>query len=276
MDSAATPAAAAAPCDVSVCGDASSNIVPLPEALSSQQPSPSEPLTHATAEQLVLVYLNSSSTDDNNADTQQVPSVKYLRLPQQSEEYEAAVQQGLRVVPLPGALSSTTDNSSVGGVVDGCGSPAFPSASSPSAALSCISVEELAWMAQQQQVEVPVQEFFSSASASTAGDGGGGDDEGANAAEGEQSAAVTAAAAMAEDTTANIATHQQQQEEEQVPLTTTVKVRLGAAECCGCWLLLCFPSSTQAATHASGLQLLSRSRFTPSHTQPPKAVFCMC
>lgn len=82
------------------------------------------------AEQLVLVYLNNSSSSTAPAAEAaagiqvEAPSVRYFRLPQEQQQYESAVQQGCRAVPLPWALQR------------GAG--------------GAMSMEELAWMNQQQ------------------------------------------------------------------------------------------------------------------------------
>jgi hypothetical protein len=90
----------------------------------------------SSAEQLVLVYLhnnnnNSSSRSSSSApataasgNAVEAPSVRYFRLPQEQQQYESAVQQGCRAVPLPWALQR------------GAG--------------GAMSMEELAWLNQQQ------------------------------------------------------------------------------------------------------------------------------
>jgi hypothetical protein len=98
-------------------------------------------------DRLVLVYLNTAA---EAAEAEQpaplsvsravLPCVRYLRLPQQQQEYEAAVEQGLRVVHLKGLQLQAT-----------CGHDSSSRSSSSSSCFisGCLSVEELTWMAQE-------------------------------------------------------------------------------------------------------------------------------
>jgi hypothetical protein len=101
-------------------------------------------------DQLVVVHLggsSSSSSSRNTPSTAAAPAaetdpaalamgVRYLRLPRQQEEYEAAVQQGLRVEPLKGLQLRGTWSGD--------------SSSSPySKSSGCLSCEELTWMGQE-------------------------------------------------------------------------------------------------------------------------------
>jgi hypothetical protein len=100
-------------------------------------------------DQLVVVHLGgrSSSSSRNTPSTEAAPAaetdpaalamgVRYLRLPRQQEEYEAAVQQGLRVEPLKGLQLRGTWSGD--------------SSSSPySKSSGCLSCEELTWMGQE-------------------------------------------------------------------------------------------------------------------------------
>jgi hypothetical protein len=99
---------------------------------------PSAEVIHPTEDQLVVVYLanttSSSITDTHStaaaaaAEVEQ-PCVRYLMLPQHQEEFEAALQQGLRVVPLKGLELNSSRR------ILGC---------------PCVSVEELTWRSQEK------------------------------------------------------------------------------------------------------------------------------
>lgn len=169
---ATTPAAAPAAAAASTGDAAGVSEVALPDAPASaaaaaaQPPPPpppaaaAEPATLVTVaethtEQLVMVYSSAASHDPSSPAAAAAahpvspavvggvvpPSVRYLRLPQQQAEYDDALQQGMRVVPV---------------ALTGCGS-----------SLSC---EELAWMSQVAGcwgTEQGPAEFFSPGGSST-------------------------------------------------------------------------------------------------------------
>jgi hypothetical protein len=118
-------------------------------------------------EQLVAVYVRTAAEAaaevahlvSTVTSVRHPPCVRYLHLPQQQEEYAAAVEQGLRVVPMKGLKLMT-------------GTHAVDSSSS-SFGCPSISVEELTWLSQEKEgcwgQEEPAADRYT-----LAGGGGGG------------------------------------------------------------------------------------------------------
>lgn len=162
------------------------------------------------AEQLVLVYLNTSSSSNSAPAAAEAapgiqveaPSVRYFRLPQEQQQYESAVQQGCRAVPLPWALQR------------GAG--------------GAMSMEELAWLNQQQGcwgLDVAAQDLLGAAAACAAG--GDGDAVAGTEAAGEVSVDANVGAAGGGEVPGS------EQQQQQPTAAAEVAAAMGAGEVSG-------------------------------------------